>query len=722
MQYDGTTFGIIPDTFQTILSNYLTPLLNTFPNANSPNDPIYTLAYVTASQDLQIQAAMQSLWNAINANTAQGLGLDILASTVLNLQRKSLVPSSCQLSITLNNIYSTCTIQMVVSAVSGSGLKIPNGWTATGGVSTTSPYYYAGIDIPITGTGTYTFTVQSLDTSTPIPASNFTGGDAISGVTFTVTNTQSATLGSVTIPPTFQAYNNTLGISQSPIYQPNESVTYTTAGTYNILVYSQNIVTPMSLGQLNSFTDADSSTASYLSFVRSVSNPYPSFLGSPAETDTQFAARRRYYLNVEGQTYYGMQKAILNVGAPALSSLFIAETVTNTANYSVLIVKLTIVTTSSPQTVVIPNNWTVYGSATPLPNYTTKQAYTLTFNTAGTYTEYLPVYSTDHTTPIGIGTISSADAPYPTVVTAVTNLDPAILGASLVPNGLGERGYTIYLDYPTINPESFCNVVMVVSAISGGPITIPIGWQATGGVSTTSPYATTQTYTISTTGTYTLTVYSTDLTTVVPANNFTGGSSVSGLTFTLTNPTPATLGGKLDTNDPYLQKIAEVAYQYHALGTQFYPADVGATTFTVQTPYPGYTYDVILNPFQTSYATCNLLLVYNSDPGDAGFNNGVFDSSLLPNLKTQILGIINTYFQSKTLPTDLVYTITELSEILQQTFTGIVALVGNAGGIFSFGTISPSSSGQVFLRRPIGYNYVLTDANFNFAYKDKDAP
>ena len=98
-----------------------------------------------------------------------------------------------------------------------------------------------------------------------------------------------------------------------------------------------------------------------------------------------------------------------------------------------------------------------------------------------------------------------------------------------------------------------------------------------------------------------------------------------------------------------LQQIAETCYQYHPLGTQFYSGGIGATTFTVSTPYPGYTYPVILNPFQTTQITCNLEIVYNADPGDAGFSNGVFNTSLLPTLQTTVLNIINEYFLSKTL-------------------------------------------------------------------------
>ncbi len=246
------------------------------------------------------------------------------------------------------------------------------------------------------------------------------------------------------------------------------------------------------------------------------------------------------------------------------------------------------------------------------------------------------------------------------------------------------------------------------------PYTIPIGWTATG-FSTVSPYITRTAVTVSSTGTYALTCYSNDLTTSVPAYSFTSGSSVSGLTFSAYNPNPAVLGGGFDTNDPYLQQIAFTCYSYHPLGTQFYPAPLGATVFTVNTPYSGYTSPVTLNPFQTTEVSCNLQILYNSNPLYAGYNTGLFDTSLLPTLQTTILGIINNYFLSKTLPTDLIYSINELSEILQQSFTGIVALVGNAGAQFSFGIVSVPSTGLLFLTRSIGYNFNLLNTNFTFS-------
>jgi len=660
-----------------------------------------------------LQAALASLWNAINANTAQGLGLDILASTVLNLTRKNLIPSSCGISVVIGNVYSTCQIQMTVTATS-SGKTVPTGWTATSGSVSPSPAYtYMGSAIDIGTTGVYYFTVQSTDTSTLVPANAFNGGSAISGVTFTVTNPASAILGSVTIPTTFQVTASSLG-DNSPVYSPNSPETYTSAGTYNFIVYSQNISVPINPTQLDSASDSVNSDAPYLSLISSVSNQYAAMLGTPAETDAQFSARSRYYLNVEGQTYYGLEKAILDLQVPALQSVFIAETITDNYNSSICIIKASINYTGTP--VVIPVGWTVYGAAGPTAPYKTNQEYT--YNASGPV--YIPVFSIDNLTPIPIGNFTTADAPYPTGVTAVTNLDPAILDTTI---GLGQRGYTVYLEYPTI-PYSYCIITMTVTAIGvSPPYYVPIGWQATGPM-TTAPYVTQSSYLINATGTYSITVYSTDVTTNVSGSAFTGGTSIANVTFTATNSTAAVLGqtnpGEFDTNDLYLQQIAQTCYAYHPLGTQFYSAPVGATTFIVQTPYAGYTYPVVLNPFQITQVSCNLELVYNVDPFDAGYSNGIFDISILPNLQTQITEIINQYFLSKTLPTDLVYSINELSEILQNTFTGIVALVGNGATIFSFGTLGPTVNGLVFLKRSIGYIFNLDVSNFNFSAINKN--
>lgn len=714
MQVDGTTYGIIPDTFNTILNNYyLNPLLNTFPNATSINSPTYAIAYVTATQDQLLQSALTSLWNAINANTAQGLGLDILAETVLNLERPELVPSSSNLSVTIGEVYSICQVQVSISAIGTSPpYTVPIGWTATG-VSTTAPYVTQGT-VSIPSTGIYYFNVFSTDTSTTVPANSFTGGSSISGVTGTVTNPASAILGSLTIPTSWQVTASSLGVN-SPIYSPQAEQTFTTAGTYVFNVYSDNIATPINATQLNTFSSSYNSATNV--GIVSVSNTYPAILGKPTLTDAQFNALRRYYLNVSGQTYYGLEKAILDLNVPSLESVFIAETISDSSNYSYLTLQLSVSASSS--SVVVPNGWTalVSGVSPPIPAYTTLEEYTFP-SSSSPQTYYVPTYSTNSSTPVAIGEVTDA-SPAVSGVYAVTNLDPAILGSTLVPDGLGQRGYTVYLAYPSINPQSFCPIDIHVTSCMSPSVTIPIGWQALG-FSTISPYETITPLIISSTGYYTFNVYSNDLTTNVPYSSFDSGSVVSGLTYSCYNPSAGTLGGGFDINDPQLQQIAFTCYQYHPLGTQFYPAAVGSTLFTVATPYAGYTYPVYLNPFQTEQVSCNLEIVYNSDPAAAGYANGVFNIALLPTLQTTVLELINQYFLSKTLPTDLYYTINELSEILQQSFTGIVALVGSGGSQFSFGTLSGPVTGLLFLQRPIGYNFNLLNSNFTFSAVDKD--
>lgn len=727
MQVDGTTFGIIPDTFDTLLSNYLTPLVTTgtFPNATSPNDPIYPMMFVAASQDQINQAAMMTLWNAINANTAQGTGLDILSSTVLNLTRRPLTPSSCVIQLTLAPIYSTCQIQMTVTTVSGSSAAITNGWIASGAATTSSAYTYLGANIPVSAPGTFYFTVQSTDTSTPIPASNFSGGSPLAGLTFTVTNPATATLGSLTIPTTWTVTASSLG-AETPSYSLNSPETFTNSGSYNLIVYSQDITTPINPTQLNSPSATYDQIIAGVTYptITNVTNQNAALLGTPIETDAQFAARRRYYLNVQGQTYYGLEKAIIDLQTPALQSVFIAETISNsTQSLSILVVEATIASGSG--SVVIPNGWTVFVSGTsPSPNYATIQEYTVGASVSGTTTTYIPTFSTDISTPVGVSAVVSATSPFGTSITAVTNTVPAILNQT---ETLGQRGYTVYLEYPTV-PLSSVLMRVDVSAVGGSPpYFIPIGWEVSGStVSPTYPYLATSSTKVTTTGSYFITCYSRDSTTPIPVSTLTGATSVSGLTFSsVSNVFPATLGGPnaggFDVNDLYLQQIAQTCYAYHPLGTNFYSGGIGATQFTVNTPYAGYTYNVLLNPFQTSQASVNLQLVYNSVPQDAGFSNGVFNTSLLPTLQTTILEIINNYFLSKTLPTDLVYSINELSIILQNSFTGIVALVGNGGNAFSFGIISESSSNLLYIRRTIGYIFNLDIANFNFTATPKES-
>ena len=324
MQVDGKTFGIIPDTFNTILSNYTTPLLNTFPNANSPNSPIYALMYVTSSQDQLLQSALVSLWNAINSNTAQGLGLNILANTVLNLKRPTVTPAATWVNFVCGPIYSTCDIQITVTGGGAFPYTIPVNWAATP-VTTNDPYLTQET-LAIAGTGTYYITCYSIDTSTPVPAFTFTGGTAVSDMVFTATNVQAATLGSLTIPTTWYVTNTT--IADFPQYSPSTPITLTTEGFYGILVYSNNSTIPIGAGQLNSPSE----------------NVLPQ---NQPITDAQFSALRKYYLNVEGQTYYGLEKAIFDLGTPGLTSVNIEETITDQTNFSFLIAQVMLTVSAS---------------------------------------------------------------------------------------------------------------------------------------------------------------------------------------------------------------------------------------------------------------------------------------------------------------------------------------------------------------------------------------
>lgn len=615
MQVDSK-YGIIPDSQTQILSNYLSFFQDVFPNATSPDDPVYVIATICSYFDKNIQLAIQAMWNAKNSNTANGLGLDILANTVLNLFRKGLTPSTVVLEIVVQNLLSYCDIEIDVTV--GSSQTIPTNWTVTGSVSP-SPAYKTLQSYSIPTSGTYTIRVFSTDTLTEVPIGAFNAGDAVSGITFnSVTNDGSAILGKLVIPPDWQVTAS--AINPSPIYTPRQAYTYTANGTYYMLIYSDDIITNVASGQLNTFTNYQNNNPTPANMIASVTNPSPNVLGKPVESDAEFSARRRYYLNIEGQTYYGLEKVILNINAPALNSVFVEEVINDTYNASICIIKLTV--TVSSGSVVIPIGWTATGPVTTAP-YQTQSAYTYTVS--GTY--YIPVFSTDISTPVDIGDFTGGDPVTGVVVDG--NLDPAILGTTV---GLGQRGYKVYLDYPQ------------------------------------------------------------------------NGS-----------------GGTFDLQDIYLQKIASACFEYHPLGTQFYSGGAGATTFIVNTFYSGYTASVILNPLQISEATVVLTLVYNVDPQDAGFSNGIFPPELLigSTLKTQLLNLINGYFRSKTLPTDLVYSINELTQLIQAKYTGIVAL-SSPTTPFTFGTISPSTSDQLFLRRVPGYVYNLSDANFTFTAVNKD--
>lgn len=619
MQVDAN-FGIIPDTYDTILGEYTSLFQDVFPNATSPDDPTYVIGSIAARLDRQNELALQVLWNSINANTASGLGQDILSNTVLNLFRKSLTPSSAVVNFTVQNLLSYCDVQIDVTV--SAPQTIPITWVVSGTVSPSPTYKpLAALAIPLSGT--YTIRVFSTDITTVIPAAAFNAGTAVSGITFnSVINLSAGILGHITIPADWAITSSIL--NPSPTYTPRQSYIFNTNGVHSILVYSDDIIKNIFPGQLNTFTQInnDNPTPQTMVVPNSVTNPTQNRLGKPEESDASFAARRRYYLNVKGQTYYGLEKAILDLNIPSLNSLFIWEQNSETYNTSMAIIKISVVVTSG--SVVIPVGWTVLTSlgSPPSPAYKTLQAFS--FTVTGDY--YIPVFSTDVTTVVGIGQFISGAAI--SGVTFVGNSEPAILNAII---GLGQRGYIVYLEYPT------------------------------------------------------------------------------------------DISGNFDIQDVYLQQIASACFEYHPLGTNFYGGGSGQTTFNLQTPYSGYTSSVILTPLQIDQATVVLNLVYNIDPKDSGYSNGVFpiDTYLSGQLKQDLLNIINAYFSSKTLPTDMVYSISELSEIILKSYNGIVSL-GTGTTAFTFGTISPSVTGKVYLKRPIGYRFNLTLSNFTFLAINKD--
>ena len=617
-------YGIIRDTQKQILDNYLSFYADNFLNANSPDSPAYVIAYVNSLFDVQIQQALEILWNTKNSNTASGLGLDILANTVLNLFRKPQTPASAVVSVTVANLVSYVTVNINVT-VTGTNKVIPTGWTVTSTTITPSPAYtYYGAPIPMPNSGDYQVTLYTTDLTTNVPIGVMDTPTAISGVTFnTCTNNAVNFTPPLIINPDWKVTSST--ISPTPVYTPNQFYQYTAPGTYQILVYSTDINTRVGVGQLNLADPINNVRDPAQNMISSVTNTLANVLGQPVESDAAFSARRKYYLNVDGQTYYGMEKAILNIGAPALRSVFIEEITTDDYADSYLIVKVTITFVATP--IVIPVNWAVTLSTIPAPSapYKTKSAYT--FTSSGTY--YIPLFSTDGTHEVHIGDVIGAATPI-VGVTVVGNLDPAILRPTLQ---LGQRGYIVYLDYPVKNDGFF------------------------------------------------------------------------------------------DTQDVYLQKIASAAFEFHPLGTQFYQgANAGSTQFTVKLPYSGYDSTLWLSPLNIVQITMVLTLVYNVNPDDSGFSNGLFDVSLLAGgvFKQQLVDITNNYFKSKTLPTDLVYTINELSELIQAAYTGIVAF-SNGTTPFTFGEISPLTTGLVFLRRDLGSIFNLNIGNFTFNAVNKES-
>lgn len=614
MLYDEN-YGIIPDQKSDILNDYLNKSLNTFTNAASPDSPAYVIQSICADLDFINQSALEVFNNCKNSNTARGMGLDMLANTVLNLFRKPLTTSSCVLIVTVGNLLSYLDVQVTVN-YTGTPVTLAIGWSATGVISPTSPYV-TKTSYTFTASGTYTVRVYSTDTTTDIPIGSINGGTSVAGVTG-VANLSPANLGTVTIPADWGVQSTI--ISDSPIYTPLQQHVFRQNGTYNIIVYSKNITRFINTGDLNSAPSILNVDPSPANMILNVFNPRQNVLGSPAENDKEFSARRKYFLNVEGQTYYGLEKVIQNLNVPALRTVFVEEVVED--DYSPSIVSLQInVTVPGGGSVVIPVNTIAEGTVTPTAPYKTISEYV--FTTSGI--KYIVLFSDDKETYIPEGSFNILTPPVSGVVVN-TNLSPAILKVTV---GLGKRGYRVYLGYPT------------------------------------------------------------------------NGA-----------------GGTFDTQDLYLQIIASTCFKYHIFGTKFYGDVAGSTAFNVRSPYSGYNSTVNLSPLQDDLVIVRLTLVYNLRPIDAGFANGVFTANL-DTIKLELLELINEYFLSKTLPTDLVYTISELTTLIQSRYTGIVSL-GNADNPFVFETIVPPLANVVFIRRRIGYTFLLNEDNFHFTAVNKD--
>lgn len=607
MQVDPN-YGIIIDNQPTILNNYIVGTQSVFPDANSADSPAYMLMYQASLMDFTNEHALQVLWNAINSNTAQGVGLDILCDTILNIQRRGLIPSSASLDVTISGLQSSLVVTINTTST-GSGPKLVAGTTLTMGASPSAPYTLAAdFNLPV-GTATSLVTFYSTDLVTPVPSSSVTAlatHSPTNATVNTITNVTTAVLGSLTVP---SGWSVTAGsISNSPVYSTNQDYTFNTNAVQNIIVYSNDIGTNILALQLNS------PSSNFGGLITSVVNPYDAVLGAPIESDQQLSARRRYYLNVAGQTYYGIEQAIIDLQIPALRSVFVPETITDSLNVASLVIQMTISGASGGSPVVIPVNWavTVSTGSPPSPAFKTLTAYSFTTNT----THYVMVYTTDNIHPVAIGDVTGGDTI--TGVSAVSNITPSLTGT---PGG--ERGYTMYLDYPLLN------------------------------------------------------------------------------------------SGYFDTNDIYLQQIAQTAYGYHPFGTQFYPAMTGATAFTVKTAYGNFTSTVYLNPMQYTRTSAVLTLYYTTDPEAAGYSGKVFPATELPNLKQEVLDIINAYFQSKTLPTDLTYSINEVSQLIQSAYTGIISLSG-----FTFGLPGVPSTGLQFLTRAPGELFQVAFADFTFTATD----
>lgn len=98
----NSNFGIIIDSFDTILANQVKKMQETFSDADNVDSPAYAIAYLQAQGISTLQQSLQTLWNSINADTANGLGLDIISRTVYDFPRqkkKSTIAVRCDVTV-----------------------------------------------------------------------------------------------------------------------------------------------------------------------------------------------------------------------------------------------------------------------------------------------------------------------------------------------------------------------------------------------------------------------------------------------------------------------------------------------------------------------------------------------------------------------------------------------------------------------------------------------
>ena len=176
--------------------------------------------------------------------------------------------------------------------------------------------------------------------------------------------------------------------------------------------------------------------------------------------------------------------------------------------------------------------------------------------------------------------------------------------------------------------------------------------------------------------------------------------------------------GVFNPNDFYINLIANSVFQYMAEGTQSY-ADVtnpsNATTVVCAQPLSGYTKDILINPITLDTIGVSLNILYTDNPLYSGFNGGTFPSNLIPGnvLTNQLIVLINNYFLSKRIPSDTLYTVQQLRDIIDAAYPGIVDMPS----FYFFEILTPTTQ-LSSLTRAAGHVYNLQFANFNITYTE----